>query len=88
MANCKYMRSKYNYTPNDYELSFDTRELPSNIDLQNAKELTLQLQSRSPLGKVIHLCLNEKNENIDNIYEIYNTVNIVFDEKKIEVILV
>lgn len=88
MANCKYMRTKYNYTPNDYELSFDTRELPSNIDLQNAKELTLQLQSRSPLGNVIHICLNEKNENIDNICEIYNTVNISFDNKNLELILV
>lgn len=57
---CKYMRTKYNWTPNDYNLSFPVEEIPSNVDVQNVKELTLQLQSKSPLGKVIHIELEEK----------------------------
>lgn len=84
---CKYMRTKYNWTPNDYNLSFPTEEIPSNVDVQNVKELTLQLQSKSPLGKVIHIELEEKNKDIDNVLEIYNTASISFDTKDKDVIL-
>ena len=85
---CKYMRTKYNWTPNDYNLSFPVEEIPSNVDVQNVKELTLQLQSKSPLGKVIHIELEEKNRNIENVLDIYSTVIIGLDnkEKEIEII--
>lgn len=75
------MKTKYNYTPNDYELSFDATIIPSNIDIHNVGELTTQLQSRSPLGKVIHVVLDEKNTDIANTIEIYNEVSLNFDNK-------
>ena len=81
---CKKMKTKYNYTPNDYELSFDHTLIPSNIDIHNVGELTVQLQSRSPLGKVIHVVLDEKNTDIANSVEIYNEVILSFDNKNKE----
>ena len=78
------MKTKYNYTPNDYELSFDHTLIPSNIDVHNVGELTVQLQSRTPLGKVIHVVLDEKNTDIANTIELYNTISINFDNKNKE----
>ena len=78
------MKTKYNYTPNDYELSFDHTLIPSNIDVHNVGELTVQLQSRSPLGKIIHVLLEEKNTDIANTIEIYNEVSITFYNKNKE----
>ena len=78
------MKTKYNYTPNDYELAFDHTLIPSNIDVHNVGELTVQLQSRSPLGKVIHVLLDEKNTDIANSVEIYNAAFITFDNKNKE----
>jgi hypothetical protein len=78
---CKKMRTKYNYTPNDYELSFDHTLIPSNIDVHNVGELTVQLQSRTPLGKVIHVILDEKNEDVANTVELYNEVSLSFENK-------
>lgn len=81
---CKKMKTKYNYTPNDYELSFDHTLIPSNIDVHNVGELTVQLQSRTPLGNVIHVVLDEKNTDIVNTIELYNTISINFDNKNKE----
>ena len=82
---CKKMRSQYNWTPNDYEMSFDTTLIPSNIDIHNTGELSLQLQSRSPLGKVIHLVLDEENTDVANTVELFSEVSLTFENKTKEV---
>lgn len=82
---CKKMKTKYNYTPNDYEMSFDTTLIPSNIDIHNTGELSLQLQSRTPLGKVIHLILEEENKNVANTIELYSELSLTFENKTKEV---
>ena len=82
---CKKMRSKYNWTPCDYELSFDHTLIPSNINVHNVGELTVQLQSRSPLGKVIHVILDEKNTNVANTIELYSELSLTFENKTKEV---
>ena len=81
---CKKMKTKYNWTPNDYELSFDHTLIPSNIDVHNVSELTVQLQSRTPLGKVIHVILDEKNTDVANTIEIYNDIVLTFNNTKKE----
>jgi hypothetical protein len=81
------MRTKYNYTPNDYELSFDHTLIPSNIDVHNVGELTVQLQSRTPLGKVIHVILDEKNTDVANTLELYNEVSLSFDNKTKQLVI-
>jgi hypothetical protein len=81
------MKTKYNYTPNDYELSFDHTLIPSNIDVHNVGELTVQLQSRTPLGKVIHVILDEKNTDVANTLELYNEVSLSFDNKTKQLVI-
>lgn len=58
VKNCKYMRTKYNYTPNDYDLSFDFQDIPSNISLDDVVSLNHTIAEVTPLGKKIHLNLN------------------------------
>ena len=64
--NCKYMRTKHNWTPNDYDLQFPTDKIPSNINLQDTTDLTNHLQKKFPLTKTIHLNLDETNKDISN----------------------
>lgn len=58
-CNAKYMKTDYNWTPNDYDISFDVDMIPSNIDIDNVINLTNTLQRNMPLSKKIHLQLND-----------------------------
>ena len=64
--NCKYMRTKYNWTPSDYDLSFPIEEIPTNIPTEDTANLTTRLQKKFPLSKTIHLYLNEENHTVKN----------------------
>lgn len=57
---CMYARSKYNYTPSDFDLYFDYTAIPKNIKLTDATNLSKQLQQVMPLTKTIHLNLKTK----------------------------
>ena len=70
---CKYMRSKHNWTPNDYELWFQHNNIPSNIIVEDVPNLSARLDKLTPLSKKVHIMLNTPNE------EYNNTVNIVSD---------
>lgn len=67
---CKYMRTKENWTPNDYEITFDYNNIHSNIRMDNVVNLTRQLQSLTPLTKKLHLMMN-----VDDL-QLYNDVKI------------
>ena len=67
---CKYMRTKENWTPNDYEITFDYNNITSNIRMDNVVNLTRQLQSLTPLTKKLHLMMN-----VDDL-QLYNDVKI------------
>ena len=55
MTDCRYMRTKYNYTPNDYDLYFERSDIPSNINYNGTIELAKIMRQYSPLSKKIHL---------------------------------
>jgi len=71
MGNCKYMRTKYNWTPNDYDLEINHNQIPSNISLEDVPNLSNRLQKLMPLSKTIHLKLDDGKE------EYNSTVNVV-----------
>ncbi|MBR0272357.1 MAG: hypothetical protein IJQ68_10300 [Methanobrevibacter sp.] len=77
--NCKYMRTKYNWTPNDYDLEINHNQIPSNIILEDVPNLSNRLQKLMPLSKAIHLKLDEGkqelNSTIDIVSELSLTVN-------------
>ena len=82
---CKYQRTKYNWTPNDFELSFPIDEIPSNINPQDTADLTTQLQKKFPLSKTIHLNLDETNKNIQNNVTISTKLFLTINNNKQEV---
>ncbi len=55
--NCKLMRTKYNWTPNDYDITFRPSLVPSNIKIEQATKLNERLQNHMPLSKIVHLNL-------------------------------
>ena len=71
--NCKYMRSKKNWTPNDYELWFQHNNIPSNINVEEVPNLSSRLDKLTPLSKKVHIMLNTSDE------EYNNTINLVSD---------
>ena len=73
MANdtCKIMRSKKNWTPNDYELWFQYDDIPSNIIVEDVPNLSTRLDRLTPLSKKVHIMLNTPSEDYNN------TVNLV-----------
>lgn len=65
-TNCKYIKQKYNYTPNDYELEFDFGMIPSNIRWEGPIDLQTSLNRLTPLSKKIHVMMNTSNKKIRN----------------------
>ncbi len=57
---CMYARSKYNYTPADFDLYFNYTAIPKNIKLTDATNLSKRLQQLMPLTKTLHLNLETK----------------------------
>ena len=55
---CKYMRTKFNYSPNDYELYFNKTDIPLNINYNGSIELSKIMRQYTPLSKKVHLNFN------------------------------
>ena len=72
-SNCKYMRSKQNWTPNDYELWFQHEEIPVNIPIEDVPNLSARIDQLTPLSKKVHIVLDTSGK------EYSNTINIVSD---------
>lgn len=83
--NCKYMRTKHNWTPNDYDLEFPTDQIPSNINLQDTTDLTHHLQKKFPLSKTIHLNLDETNKDISNNITCHTNLFLTINDEVTEV---
>lgn len=54
---CKKIHHEPYYTPNNFDLSFDTNKIPSNIEMESAVNLQKRLQDLMPASKIIHLDL-------------------------------
>lgn len=82
---CMYARSKYNYTPSDYDLIFDYTKIPSNINMEDASNLTKRLQQYMPLSKTIHLNLNTNLKECGHQISINTSLQLTMNTKKITV---
>ena len=76
---CKYARGKYNITPNDYDFSFDYTEIPSNINMEDAANLSARLQNLMPLTKILHLNLDTKPASDLEMITIHSNAKITFN---------
>ena len=73
------MRSEHNWTPNDYELWFDTENIPNNINIEDVPNLSARLDKLTPLSKKVHIALKtddkEHNNTISIVTDLTVTVN-------------
>ena len=51
----KYFQNEPYMTPNNYDISFNKEDIPSNIPVENGYDLEKRLQKLIPLSKFIHL---------------------------------
>lgn len=58
-------------TPNNYDISFNQNQIPSNIEPETAVNLQKRLQKLMPLTKYIHVQLNTEQN------EYFNKVNVI-----------
>lgn len=79
---CKYMRSKYNYTPNDYDFQFNISSVPSNIPMNGTISLSNRVQSAMSLGKKAHFNFNIWKRNYNQKINIRTTLKI--NENEVE----
>jgi len=86
--NCKYMRSKFNWTPNDYDLSFKHNEIPSNIPIEDATNLSDRLKKVTPLSKTIHLDLDKGEKELDDTVSIVSELSLTINNtvKRVDII--
>ena len=80
-----YMRTKHNWTPSDYDITFNIKDIPSNIDYIDADNLTRHLQSKMPLTRKIHLQLTENTLHSASKTSIRTGLKIHQDNRTIEV---
>lgn len=77
---CKYMRTKYNWTPNDYDIDFDFGKIPANINYNDSEDLLKYLNIRNPITKKLHLNLDKKNHDLGNYISIHTQLSFTNDE--------
>ena len=73
---CKKLRSEPYHNPNNYDIEFDTTQVPSNIPIENGRNLEKRLQKLMPLGKIIHVKNNNTTSPKDNGIRISTYLNI------------
>ena len=85
---CKYMRSKMNCTPNDYELWFEHNKISSNIIVEDVPNLSARLDQLTPLSKKVHVMLNTSNEEYNNTVEIVSELTLTIGKtvKRVDII--
>ena len=73
---CKKIHHEPFWTPNNFDLSFNTNKIPSNIKIESASNLQKRLQSLMPVSKIIHLDLETDELNKVNHFRINTRLKI------------
>lgn len=82
-----HLREKYNYTPSDFDLSFNFNQVPVNIMQEDGVELQKRLQRLMPLSKRIHLDLLKSMEKGDDNHLFINAnLQLTIDDNTIDVV--
>ena len=72
----KYFRNEPDYTPNNYDLYFDVKQMPSNIRLENGYNLERRLNKLMPLTRRVHLNFDTKTIPADNNINVFTSMKI------------
>lgn len=80
-----YMKTKYNYTPSDYDINLKYKDIPTNINYIDANNLTRQLQQKTPLTRKIHLQLTETTLNTTHTIQVRTGLRVKTSKENKEV---
>ena len=78
---CK-IRTDPNWTPNNYEISFNPNKIPTNIKTENNSSLQKRLQKLLPTSKKIHIKLQTEQLTEHNDFKIHTQLKIANKEVK------
>lgn len=78
----KIFRNESEYTPNNWDVYFDTSEVPSNIEIESAHRLEQRLNKLIPTSKKIHLNLGVNELSTNNSIHISSMLKINKKEVK------
>lgn len=73
---CKLFRQEPYHTPNNYDLTFDHNNIPSNIQVETASALQYRLQKLMPTSKIIHISLGENQLSQTNFLRINSRMKV------------
>lgn len=74
--NCKIIRHEPDWTPNNYEISFNPSQIASNIQTESSDSLQKRLQKLMPLSSRIHINLDTGELSEKNDLEIHTCLRI------------
>lgn len=74
--NCKIIKHEPDWTPNNYEISFNPSDIPSNIQTESADSLQKKLQKLMPLSTRIHVNLSTGELSEKNDLEIHTCLKV------------
>ena len=80
--NCKIIRHEPDWTPNNYEISFNPSDIPSNIQTETSDSLQKKLQKLMPATKKININLETKELTENNDFKLHTGLKI--NNKEIE----
>lgn len=81
-TNCKIIHHEPDWTPNNYEISFNPSDIPSNIQTETSDSLQKTLQKLMPASKRIHINLSTKEMTENNDLKLHTGLKI--NNKEIE----
>ena len=79
---CKHFWHEPYMTPNNYDIYFDVRKIPSNIRLENGYNLERRLNKLMPLTRRVHLNFDSKTVPADNNIRVFTSLKIDGKEVK------
>lgn len=82
--NCKIIRQDPDWTPNNYDISFNPSQIPSNIQTENTDSLQKKLSKLLPVTKRIHINLSTEDLDENNDLKIHTGLRI--NNKEVEFI--
>ena len=82
VCNMKIFRNDPYMTPNNFDISFDPREIPSNIECESAYDLEKRLQKLMPLTKKVHVDLGSSDLQTYDGVDIFCSLRINGEEVK------
>lgn len=74
--NCKIIRHEPDWTPNNYDISFNPSQIPSNIITESTDSLQKRLKKLMPLSTRIHVNLETSELSEKNDLEIHTCLRI------------